>query len=144
MKSHYSRVVTWVACAIGVASLSITSLADPLPGEVAKFQQLPMINTAIQGQIYFGHDELSTAYGVSATGAPVNYTGTFMADDFADKFTTPVVHLSWWGSYINEIPTAPQPRVQKFLIAFESDVFHPSACIGRCRTFRLWTYAPRV
>ena len=24
-----------------------------------------------------------------------------MADDFADKFSTPVVHVKWWGSYLN-------------------------------------------
>ena len=45
-----------------------------------------------------------------------------MADDFADKFTTPVVHITWWGSYINDLVPSPQPHVQKFLIAWETDV----------------------
>ena len=47
-----------------------------------------------------------------------------MADDFADKFTTPVVHITWWGSYIdnNNAAFPPQPHVQKFLIAWETDV----------------------
>ena len=81
-----------------------------------------MVNTAPGGQIYFGHDELSTAYGVgNAASPPTNYRGTFMADDFADKFSTPVVHLTWWGSYMNDTGPPPQPPVQKFLIAFESD-----------------------
>ena len=44
-----------------------------------------------------------------------------MADDFADKFSSPVVHVKWWGSYLNDfiIPNFP---VNKFLISFESDV----------------------
>jgi hypothetical protein len=46
-----------------------------------------------------------------------------MADDFADKVNTPVVHLTWWGSYINDnVANLPQPHVKNFLIAFESDV----------------------
>ena len=84
-----------------------------------------MIATTVAGQIYFGHDELSTAYGVgNAANPPVNYRGTFMADDFADKFTTPVVHITWWGSYLdnNNAAFPPQPPVQKFLIAWETDV----------------------
>jgi hypothetical protein len=85
-----------------------------------------MVNTAIAGQIYFGHDEFSTAYGVgTAASPPLNYQGRFMADDFADNFDSPVVHLTWWGSYMNNTTAAPQPQVQKFLIAFESDVPAP-------------------
>jgi hypothetical protein len=129
MRIHFNRFVAprlmmLVACTICATIFSGPALADPLPGQTAKFQQQPMINTGIQGQIYFGHDELSTAYGVgTGTISPANYNGTFMADDFADKFSTPVVHLTWWGSYINDnTPAAPQPHVQKFLIAFESDV----------------------
>ncbi|MFO0791551.1 MAG: hypothetical protein U0805_18985 [Pirellulales bacterium] len=110
-------------CAL--ASIVATqSLADPITGrDIPKFTQKPMVNTAIQGQIYFGHDEFSTAYGVgNAASPPLNYQGRFMADDFADKATTPVVHVTWWGSYINDNnAAAPQPHVQKFLIAFESD-----------------------
>ncbi|HEY7088998.1 MAG TPA: hypothetical protein VH518_12965 [Tepidisphaeraceae bacterium] len=123
MSLHLNRFVALTACTM-LAGVSAGPLfADPLPGETPKFIQQPMVSTAISGQIYFGHDELSTAYGVaSPTAPPVNYNGRFMADDFADKFTTPVVHLSWWGSYINDfVAGAPQPHVQKFLIAFESD-----------------------
>src|SRR6478735_7625494 len=120
---HYSRTLAAAVCAVAV--FAISAQADPLPGEIPKFSQQPMVNTAIQGQIYFGHDELSTAYGVgNAASPPTNYRGTFMADDFADKFTTPVVHLTWWGSYLdnNNAAFPPQPPVQKFLIAFETDV----------------------
>src|ERR1051325_5430803 len=123
MQMHFNRFVASITCTICIAIFVGPLLPDPLPNEIAKFQQAPMINTAIQGQIYFGHDELSTAYGVgSPTNPPVNYDGKFMADDFADKFSTPVVHLTWWGSYLNDHSAgAPQPHVQKFLIAFESD-----------------------
>ena len=103
--------------------LAITSHADPLPNQQLKFDQEPMNQTAVAGQIYYGHDEFSTAYGVgNAAMPPLNYDGRFMADDFADNFSTPVVHLTWWGSYLNDTAPTPQPHVQKFLIAFESDV----------------------
>ncbi len=107
---------------------AMTGLADPLDGQILKFQQLPMDGTLILDVPYFGHDELSTAvsvYGALPGGGTgiVGWQGQFMADDFADKFTTPVVHVRWWGSYIhNEII---QP-VDKFLIAFESDVPAPA------------------
>ncbi len=47
-----------------------------------------------------------------------------MADDFADLVSTPVVHVSFWGSYLNNSTIVPPPYtpVQKFLISFESDV----------------------
>ena len=122
MNKHFSHTLALVACA---AIFATSAKADPLPGQVIKFDQSPMINTAVQGQIYFGHDELSTAYGVPTTAGPrTNYRGTFMADDFADKFATPVVHITWWGSYLdnNNAAYPPQPPVQKFLIAWETDV----------------------
>ncbi len=123
MNKHFYHALTLAAACAAVFATS--AQADPLAGQILKFNQSPMIATPVAGQIYFGHDELSTAYGVSTTaGPPLNYQGTFMADDFADKFTTPVVHLTWWGSYLNNNNAAfpPQPPVQKFLIAFESDV----------------------
>jgi PEP-CTERM motif len=125
MYKHLKQSLTLASAVCAAAIFAISAHADPLPGQILKFDQEPMIATPVAGHIYFGHDELSTAYGVgNAASPPVNYRGTFMADDFADKFTTPVVHLTWWGSYIDNSNTAnpPQPPVQKFLIAFESDV----------------------
>jgi PEP-CTERM motif len=124
MNPFSNRTLALTAILLASSLFTSRSYADPLPGQVLKFDQEPMIATAAAGHLFFGHDELSTAYGVSnTTGPPLNYQGTFMADDFADKFTTPVVHLTWWGSYINNnIAPAPQPPVQKFLIAFEKDV----------------------
>jgi hypothetical protein len=129
MNTTSRRTLALAAMLLANLFFTAQSQADPLTGEVAKFDQKPMVNTAVAGQIYFGHDELSTAYGVgTAASPPLNYQGRFMADDFADKFNTPVFHLTWWGSYLNEIATAPQPHVQKFLIAFESDV--PAGAAG--------------
>jgi hypothetical protein len=102
---------------IAIVAVAQSGLADPLEGEVLKFRQRPMIATPIDGKIYYGHDEPSTAYGSHDTGL---YNGWFMADDFADKVNTPVVHVKWWGSYLS-VPKG----VNKFLIAFESDVPDP-------------------
>jgi hypothetical protein len=108
-------------CVAVILWVGQSGLADPLPGQILKFQQQPMIATSIDGQIYYGHDETSTAYGNHDNGV---YTGSFMADDFADKVNTPVVHLKWWGSYMDQqLGTV---GVQKFLVAFESDIPDPS------------------
>ncbi len=97
----------WVASSV---------IADPLPGEIRKFDQQPELNLQFGGAIWHGHDEASNAYQTAAN--PQVYTGTFMADDFADKFSTPVVHISWWGSYLNTT----SPHATQFLVSFESDV----------------------
>lgn len=97
------------------------ALADPLPGQVLKFQQLPLnggLPPSQGGAPFPGHDELSTA-ALAPNGVGV-YRGTYMADDFSDKFSTPVVHVQWWGSYLNTL--IPPGGVQRFLISFESDV----------------------
>ncbi len=106
----------FVAVASLIAGIVVSpAVADPLPGQILKFQQVPQ-----NGPQFFGHDELSTANAVrNPTGAIIGYTGTYMADDFADKFSTPVVHVRWWGSYINNSGLA---RADKFLISFETDV----------------------
>jgi hypothetical protein len=111
-----------VAVMLFIAAAASSGRADPLPGEVLKFQQTPMVATPIPagGLTYYGHDELSTAYG---SAGPINtpYQGQFMADDFADRYDTPVVHLRWWGSYMG-----PEHEygagVQQFYVGFESDV----------------------
>ncbi|HZZ42928.1 MAG TPA: hypothetical protein VFE58_08310 [Tepidisphaeraceae bacterium] len=120
---HRPIIVASAAMSIvAIASLwTPVAQADPLPGEVLKFQQLPINNLPIAGALYQGHDELSTAYAqVGTNGNVTGWQGDFMADDFADKFSTPVVHLSWWGSYLNGVPTS--GGVQQFMISFETDV----------------------
>ena len=104
--------------------------ADPLPGEVLKFRQLPLNNGAIPGFLdiagapFPGHDELSTATLTSTTaGGPPVYQGTYMADDFADHFLSPIVHIRWWGSYAqNFTGNTANPGVKQFLISFEKDI----------------------
>jgi hypothetical protein len=114
-----ASILTAVASCLGVSGVSH---ADPLQGEILKFQQLPLNNTPFGPVIYQGHDSPSTAYPfVTPNGTP-GYQGFFFADDFADKFSTPVVHLKWWGSYINNPNNTP---VNQFLISFESDVPAP-------------------
>jgi hypothetical protein len=103
-----------------------TGQADPLPGQFLKFSQRPMDGTVITNpngvqERFWGHDELSTAYSTVGATGPTPYRGTFMADDFADKFDSPVVHVKWWGSYLNNF-VSPNFPVDKFLISFESDV----------------------
>ncbi|MCC6681676.1 MAG: PEP-CTERM sorting domain-containing protein [Phycisphaeraceae bacterium] len=110
MKYLFVASLVWVMAAVTVQ-------ADPYPDQILKFDQQPMISLIIDGNEYNGHDELSTAYGNHLQG---QYSGTYMADDFADRFDTPVVHVRWWGSYLNEqVGTA---GAQKFLIAWETDV----------------------
>src|SRR3954464_12867442 len=91
--------------------LTSTASADPLPGEVLKFIQLPL-NGGIPTPVplpgrsisgapapFPGHDELSTAWrGPNGFG----FAGQFMADDFSDNLTSPIVHVQWWGSYMNQ------------------------------------------
>jgi hypothetical protein len=111
--------------AAGLAAVVATpAAADPLPGrDLLKFSQQPMDQTAVVGQIYWGHDEPSTAYAPTGL-VPTSYRGRFTADDFADTFATPVVHVKWWGSYLNQSDQF--GHVNKFLIAFEQDVPNPN------------------
>ena len=109
MKYVFATLLAVVALML----LAVPAMADPLPGQVLKFQQLPL-----DGPRYFGHDEYSTAY-LDTTGGGT-YSGWFMADDFADHSAEPVVHVTWWGSYMG--PPGQDNPVQNFLIAFESDI----------------------
>src|SRR3954462_4115510 len=82
-----------------LGSLSLAAGADPLPGESLLFSQPPMVQTNIFGQVYFGHDEFSTA-ARQPVGAPFDvYAGPFMADDFALKSAQAITHLKVWGSF---------------------------------------------
>jgi hypothetical protein len=132
MNTRYSKQLIPFAIA---AAVTLTSLAqaDPLPGrDKLKFSQLPidkMALTAPNGTTatFYGHDELSTAYSFPTTaGTPSPYRGTFMADDFADKFSSPIVHIKWWGSYLDN-GINPNLPINKFLISIESDVPQTSA-----------------
>jgi hypothetical protein len=120
-----SSVVMLATVAISLL-LATTSHADPLPfRDLPKFDQEPMINTTItnttgQVGVYHGHDEISTIYGPGNNATQPIYQGSFMADDFSDTLSSPVVHVTWWGSY-HGAASAPQPPVQQFLIAFDSD-----------------------
>jgi hypothetical protein len=101
--------------------------ADPLRGEVLKFQQLPLDGAVVADRKWYGHDEVSTMVGKHRDAlGPGSYTiGRFMADDFADLKDTPVVHIRWWGSYIDGIglpDAAGVGGVNKFLVTFETDV----------------------
>lgn len=128
MTTHLNKLLA----VFGILGSSIifthAAKADPLPGrDLTKFSQQPMINTTVVDStgtvgVYQGHDELSTLYGFgNAAQPPVDYSGRFMADDFADNFNTPVVHVKWWGSYHNDFINPNMP-VNRFLIAFESDI----------------------
>lgn len=117
MKTAMNNFVLGISAAVASMICAVpTAQADPLPGEVLKFQQKPLDTTLFGGQVWNGHDELSTAY-LDPSGQM--YRGTFMADDFADNLSSPIVHLKWWGSYI---ANPNQSTVQSFLITFESDV----------------------
>lgn len=115
------KQIILITTALGFVGFAASvSHADPLPNEILKFQQLPLNNLVVGTPIYPGHDELSTAYSVvDANGVLQGWQGNFMADDFADKFSTPIVHISWWGSYLNNYVDG---GIQHFLISIESDV----------------------
>ena len=115
-----TKVIAFLT-AVLLTVVCMPAMADPLPGQVLKFQQLPMDGVSITDSLgvatdYYGHDEASSAYFDPAAAA---YIGTYMADDFADKYDTPVVHVRWWGSYPD--PVTPD-KVTRFAIIFESDV----------------------
>jgi len=127
MKPSLNRIALVVVAL--VAAIRGFAWADPLPGEALKFYQVPLNNglplvnfTPIGTSPFPGHDELSTAYYSPANGS---YTGTYMADDFCDHQSTPIRHVTWWGSYLNADTSS--NRVVRFLISFESDVVSNSA-----------------
>lgn len=126
MSAFQKRTMLMIAALTASLLVVSTAVADPLPGrDVLKFSQRPMDATPIVDpngttQLFWGHDELSTAYSTIGAAGPTPYRGVFMADDFADKFSSPVVHVKWWGSYLNNFQG--NFPVDKFLISFESDV----------------------
>jgi hypothetical protein len=131
MNSLRIRLLPILALLAAPIAFLSPAVADPIDGrDILKFSQQPMDGTEFvnpNGETirFWGHDELSTAYSqISATG-PTPYRGTFMADDFADRFKSPVVHVKWWGSYLNNVINTTMP-VNKFLISFERDVPDPN------------------
>src|SRR5690348_8044636 len=126
MKSHFKSIPLLLAIATICTAPITKSQADPLPlRDFLKFDQEPMINTTVTNSagttgIYHGHDEISTIYGPGNNATQPVYQGQFMADDFSDTVSRPVVHVTWWGSY-HGVNAAPQPPVQQFLIGFEAD-----------------------
>ena len=114
-----------ILAAAGVlVGLGNQSFADPLPGEILKFEQLPLNgplgSPPFPGAPFPGHDEKSTAY---LQPADQSYFGSYMADDFSDKVSANVVHVQWWGSYLNQNVGG---GVKQFLISFENDVPQPA------------------
>ena len=88
-----NKTASTLVIAAALTLLVSPALADPLDGQILKFQQLPMNGVQITSfgvtQRYWGHDELSTAVSRYATTGSdqvlVGYQGIFMADDFADR-----------------------------------------------------------
>jgi hypothetical protein len=104
--------------AVALAACGNPAFADPLFGDVLMFEQLPLnggLAPSTGGAPYAGHSELSTV----TPGQFIGYTGTYMGDDFSTTTSDPIVHVEWWGSYLN--PGAGN-GVQKFLLSFETDV----------------------
>lgn len=125
---QFTRFQTAVLVALIAALSPLAAVAHPITGrDLLKFEQQPMIATTVPNAngtpgVYYGHDELSTGYGFPNTANIIPfYQGKYMADDFADNISSSIVHVKWWGSYLNDVINPSMP-VTKFLIAFESDV----------------------
>src|SRR3990172_123114 len=124
MARNLCTILFGMAVALSIPGIVV---ADPIDGrDILKFSQRPMAGTIVPNpggpDVFNGHDELSTAYDViGPDGQLIGYSGRFMADDFADEFKSPVVHVKWWCSYLNQPTIAPE-RVRRFLISFEEDV----------------------
>jgi hypothetical protein len=114
------------------------SWAGPLPGESELFGRPPVYDT------FFGQtvqNVLSTANASARDGQgnPTAWQGTFAADDFALSSTSlflpadpgPVVHVSWFGNYVDGYHGLTNQGVQNFMISFESDVFDSHLGIHR-------------
>ncbi|REK09030.1 MAG: PEP-CTERM sorting domain-containing protein [Planctomycetota bacterium] len=110
------RASTFLAIAVATVAWSATVDASPLPGQEAVFQQLPLnggLAPSTGGAAYPGHASLSTA---TSDLIGLNFSGNYVADDFSYTATTPIWHVEWYGSYLNQS----DPLVG-FLLAFETD-----------------------
>ena len=129
MQRHF-LIGAFCAVLTSIVLLGAHATADPLPGEVLKFYQTPLNNGLpiyppgsgpSAGDVaapFPGHDEISTATLNPSSG---QYSGQYMADDFSDNFDTPIVHVMWWGSYLNG-SNLTGAGATKFLVTFETDV----------------------
>jgi len=127
-KPQYDGTNTSKDLAFALYTLAPQPVPCEVPCETLKFYQAPLNDGAVVlppgGTItpgssptpFPGHDELSTAYFNGGY-----YYGTYMADDFVDLQSTPIVHVVWWGSYMNGGYYG-STGVQQFLITFETDV----------------------
>jgi len=135
LKTHHAPYFALIGI---VSIIAGQAIADPLPHERLKFYQMPLNNgftpylpgvtshpatpgygTVPSTAIFPGHDELSTAFRTSPDlNSP--WQGTYMADDFADYAGTPISHVRWWGSYIEQ--QQPERHVRRFLISFEHNI----------------------
>jgi hypothetical protein len=132
------RVISFFIATSMTLLVAGSTLADPWPDEALKFYQMPLNNgvtpylpgvptyphTDEYGTVpsrarFPGHDELSTAV---RTNPNAPWEGFYMADDFADYANTPVTHVRWWGSYMQQQPTPALGGVRKFLISFEHNI----------------------
>ena len=125
-RPNFKTLCVVASALIAAAVCAGEVVADPIVGrDVIKFSQRPMLNTPLTDDAGFvrgfhGHDELSTAWSSFRGGEPgvpfqfEGYDGPIMTDDFADPLSSPVVHVKWWGSYLN----GPLEGVKKFLISF--------------------------
>ncbi|MEX0678352.1 MAG: PEP-CTERM sorting domain-containing protein [Pirellulales bacterium] len=96
---------------------SMALVGGSAAGENLVFQQLPLNGglAPTYGIGYPGHSELSTV----TPGGIIGFTGTSMGDDFSVNMSKPIVHVEWWGSYLN---VGNGDGVQRFLLSFETDV----------------------
>ena len=121
-----SALVLLVAAGSVFCSVAV---ADPLPGEILKFQQLPLNNGFTPyypvplpvGAPYYGHDELSTA---TRTATDPLHRGR--ASTWPTILPTSSIRPSC--TYAGGVPifmthgNPTNPGVKQFLISFESDV----------------------
>ena len=88
MSTSKTILISASTAAFAAICFHSAAFADPLPGEVLKFQQKPLNNTVVGPAIYNGHDSPSTAYPAVLPNGTPGFQGFFFADDFADNFSS--------------------------------------------------------
>ncbi len=92
------------------------ALADPLPGQIPKFQQAPMIELKNSDgtATYFGHDEESTLYNTDALLGTPPLVASERRVGWSSGKGRSVMSTSWPSI------TPPRPRRQKVLGRYRS------------------------